>query len=227
MRTKIKKSDPLYSFIKYREQKERKLFRDTPHIKLISGCILGVLILFLFSYFTRHCHPWFSSLLQSLGVGIITGLVVYVLSNMRNQREKYVSYVLKQLTEIYGYEVKIYNVIPSKMEVSCSFSLTGKKLNWAEKVYEAFEATNNYINALKNLEFSLLRELVDEKNVDFSKMEGKLGELYETIPDEITASYCWELSGNLIKLIDESGEWIEEKRVDFEILHGQLSKYPL
>lgn len=227
MRTKIKKSDPLYSFIKEREQKEKWIFLNAPHIKIMVFCLVASVLFFVLSYFSRPYHPWLSPLLQSLSVGIVTGLIVYVLGNMRTQREKYVLYILKQLTEIYEHEVRIYHAVPTRLELSFYTLGEGKKFNCEERVYEVFNAVDDYITALKKLEYSLLCEFIKETNLNFEQMESCVRKLRETIPDEIDYNYCWQLRKKLIEVIQDSASWIEKKREDYEIMQAQLNKYPL
>ena len=83
-----KRDRNLDALLRYKKKEQRQQFCKLRHIQVIGlSCVITTL-LFILSYAMRRQHPWFAPLLQSLGVGMVTGMVLYILGNIRNGTEK-------------------------------------------------------------------------------------------------------------------------------------------
>ena len=76
---------PMYK--KYvRKRRKEKLFRfiTLPSFLWVIAFIVISALLLTASYFTRTSNPWLSGVLVSVACGIITGVILYFLSNLRS-----------------------------------------------------------------------------------------------------------------------------------------------
>ena len=76
---------PMYK--KYvRKRRKEKLFRfiTLPSFLWVIAFIVISAVLLTASYFTRTSNPWLSGVLVSVACGIITGVILYFLSNLRS-----------------------------------------------------------------------------------------------------------------------------------------------
>ena len=108
---------PMYK--KYvRKRRKEKLFRfiTLPSFLWVIAFIVISALLLTASYFTRTSNPWLSGVLVSIACGIITGVILYFLSNLRSiqlynlqmeQEELYPVY--EALSSITGEKIMIEN----------------------------------------------------------------------------------------------------------------------
>lgn len=223
----ITKKDSLYPFITYIRRKRKALFWKLSHIKCVTIFSIIAVAFLVLSFYLRFCNPWLSQLFQALSVGIVTGLIVYILGNMRGQKESYLGCIIKQLDEIYQYEHQVYNTYPSLMLVKSYSFDKSKQIDYSEYLYKVFEAAQNYIDALKKMEFSLLTKFLAETKTDIQKMQEELSDIIDSIPEEVTYSSGIKIVQQIITLIRTSADWIEEARQNAEIQQQQIKKYPL
>jgi len=96
-------------FKKYkRKRRKEKFFRfiTLPTFLWTMAFLLMSLLILLGSYFINEANPWVSGVLVSISCGIITGVILYFLSNLRNNK----LYILQtEHDEIYN----IYRLICS------------------------------------------------------------------------------------------------------------------
>ena len=83
---KMKKEDITKRILRMRKNELRQRFFKLSNLKWMVGillCSIGVLIT---SYYLYECNPWLSGVFVSAGCGGLTGLVLYFLSNLRNNK---------------------------------------------------------------------------------------------------------------------------------------------
>lgn len=82
----MKKDKITKRIIRKRNKELRERFFKLSNLKwmiVILLCSIGILTA---SYYTYDCNPWLSGMFVSAGCGGITGLVLYFLSNLRNNK---------------------------------------------------------------------------------------------------------------------------------------------
>ena len=106
----MKKDNTIKPFIRYRKKKLRTIFFRLSNFRYTFLILLLSIIILAISCFIYECNGWLSGALVSVSCGCFTGLVLYFLSNLRNnklakiQREhqqlKYVIDVLNNIITI-------------------------------------------------------------------------------------------------------------------------------
>lgn len=78
---------PLYKRYKRKRRKEKFVrFITLPTVLWTILFLLVSLLLLIFSFFVYESNPWLSGVLVSIACGIITGVILYFLSNLRNNK---------------------------------------------------------------------------------------------------------------------------------------------
>ena len=69
-----------------RKRKREKFYRfiSLPTVLWIMIFLIVCVSLLILSYFLHESNPWFSGVLVSISCGIITGVILYFLSNLRS-----------------------------------------------------------------------------------------------------------------------------------------------
>lgn len=94
------KQDIQKQIIKKRYKELRQRFFKLPNLKWMIVILLLSSGILISSYYIHKCNPWLSGVLVSAGCGGITGLVLYFLSNLRNNKYALLQKEFSALTSI-------------------------------------------------------------------------------------------------------------------------------
>ena len=106
----MKKDNITKKLIKNRKKELRHRFFKLSNLKwmgVILLCSVGALVA---SYYTYKCNPWLSGAFVSAGCGGITGLVLYFLSNLRNNKYAVLQKEFSSLNSISNILSQINNI---------------------------------------------------------------------------------------------------------------------
>ena len=95
----VKKDYTIKPFIRYRKRELRTTFFKLSNFRGSIFIFLLSTILFGISYVCK-CNSWLSSALLSVSCGCFTGLVLYFLSNLRNNKLAIIQKEHNQLKEV-------------------------------------------------------------------------------------------------------------------------------
>ena len=223
-----KRDHNLDALLRYKKKEQRQQFCKLRHIQVIGlSCVITTL-LFILSYAMRRQHPWFAPLLQSLGVGMVTGMVLYILGNIRNGTEKYLEYIYNQLQHLHDLEEKIYFSYPLRMFWTVQpFS----KINECDMAHgyleEVVTASKDYLAALQTVDFQVYKEFQKATSTVFDDLEKNLDNIFSSIPEDLTMEAGEAIKDRIVAILEQTMEWFEIKFRNVEIQIGQIKKYPL
>lgn len=155
----MKKDNITKRIIQKRNRELRKRFFKLSNLKWMLGILLCSIGILAASYYTHKCNLWLSGVFVSAGCGGITGLVLYFLSNLRNNK-----YAVLQK------EFSIINSIHDKLNQLNDFRnyhLCYRK-SWGPK-RDIFEDGLEIVNLLEDLQTivdNMPRELYDAFIID-------------------------------------------------------------
>jgi len=213
--------------IKYIKRKQREAYRNLGIVKAYQ--ILTVLIIACFgvSYVCNMKElSWYSSLFQSCGVGVVTGMVIYILGNIRVQKKENVDKKVEQLSVVHHQLEVLYNAVPSCAEVY----FEPEKSDYTVELIAVIDAGIEYIKAVKCIDNYIFRELIEEVDVDIQKIESELerlrkeyiyGDLYYTFNEANNIKH------KIIEYIQGMSLWLDNQLREAEIQQNQLRRYPL
>lgn len=218
------KKNPFRNLIKYIKKTRREAYWKLQIPWWYVLLLLCAVICFALSYSHRDSCGWGSSLLQSCGVGIITGIVIFVLGNIRGQTKDYVDRKVERLSNMYAIQKKINESVPDRVMLK----LSGKKYNYAHCAYQAIEAASEYVEAMKKLDFFILKAFMKETNTDINDIESKINQIRaRDISENLSYLDAVKIQGDIIAIIQNATEWFESWLREAELQKEQMRKYPL
>ena len=222
-----KRDRNLDALLRYKKKEQRQQFCKLRHIQVIGlSCVITTL-LFILSYAMRRQHPWFAPLLQSLGVGMVTGMVLYILGNIRNGTEKYLEHIYNQLQNLHDLEEKIYFSYPLRMFWTVqSFSNVNECDMAHEYLEEVVTASKDYLAALKTIDYQVYTEFQKTTSTAFDDLEKSLDNVVFSIPEDLTMEAGEDIKDRIVAILEQTMEWFEVKFRNVEIQIGQIKKYP-
>ena len=222
-----KRDRNLDALLRYKKKEQRQQFCKLRHIQVIGlSCVITTL-LFILSYAMRRQHPWFAPLLQSLGVGMVTGMVLYILGNIRNGTEKYLEHIYNQLQNLHDLEEKIYFSYPLRMFWTVQpFSNVNECDMAHEYLEEVVTASKDYLVALKTIDYQVYKEFQKTTSTAFDDLEKSLDNVVFSIPEDLTMEAGEDIKDRIVAILEQTMEWFEVKFRNVEIQIGQIKKYP-
>lgn len=209
--------------IKYIKKENREQFWKMTHIKFIF--LLGnvSMVLFIVSYFLNAYDTWFSNLFQALGVGIITGMIVYLIGNMRARKQGFLKSVMEQLDSAYQCIKQIYNIHAyfSRWDI-----LSDEMKIKSKYVYEAIDCAREYVDIVERFDVSLLKKLIKDTNTDFDNIREKLLQIEKNTSENLGYRDSRKIIENIIEVIQKTEDWVDDERRRVEIQIRLLDKYP-
>lgn len=186
--------------------------------------LLLAFICFAISYLCfRSNQQWLSSLLQSGGVGIITGVVVFVLGNIRGQTKDNIERAVIQLSELYKKQKTVYDALPELSVIK----LTGKKYDYAECTFQMLDAAYEYLETIYKVDFYIIKSFMKDTGINIDELKSKISQLRDLdISEDLTYSDAYSLKTKVIEIIQVATNWFEERLREFEIQQQQLRQYP-
>lgn len=175
----------------------------------------------------RRQHPWFAPLLQSLGVGIVTGMVLYILGSIRNGTEKYLEHIYNQLQNLHDLEEKIYFSYPMRMLWRVQpFSKISECDMAHGYLEEVVTASKDYLAALQTVDFQVYKEFQKATSTVFDDLEKSLDNVVFSIQEDLTMEAGEAIKDRIVAILEQTMEWFEIKFRNVEIQIGQIKKYP-
>lgn len=222
-----KRDRNLDALLRYKKKEQRQQFCKLRHIQVIGLSCVITMLLFILSYAMRQHHPWFAPLLQSLGVGMVTGVVLYILGNIRNGTEKYLEHIYSQLKNLHDLEEEIYFSYPMRtLWRAQPFS----KINECDMAHgyleEVVAASKNYLVALKTIDYKVYKEFQKTTSTVFDDLEKNLDNIFSSIPEDLTMEAGEAIKDRIVAILEQTMEWFEVKFRNVEIQIGQIKKYP-
>ena len=197
------KQSPRYKSHMRRRRKE-KFCRFVSLPTVICFIVLFILSggLLIGSYFFNEQHPWFSNVFVSVGCGILTGVVLYFLSNLRNSNRHRLEHDQKELWSV---QICINNVLGViimenvKAEKSPSFEIS-----------ETCECVAEKLEELQQVVYEVAGGFVEYDDKD----KNNYGKLWNDIGDLIDKYDAWEAPSNFdewLSLVYETLETFERR----------------
>ena len=204
---KRKKLAKIKPFLRPRIREKRKNFLKLPNLWWTICLAVSAFLLCIVSfYFHTKGHQWLPNVLVSIACGIVTGLVLYFLSNIRNNKMAHIQKELRVLSEMKE-PLKTIEGLSSYYYLSRSPTL--KELI---NIPKSYVLANEFLEALKTLQ-----ELQYKLSLDTFKELG----LYEDNP--FTEAKIQEYKDKLnLKGIDE--KYIMELSKEFYPFMGRFKE---
>ena len=220
----IYKKTPFSPFIAYIKKLRRKAYWTLPLPWWYVFLFLCSVMCFEGSILCKiHNLSWLSSLFQSLGAGIVTGIVVFILGNIRNQTKEYTDELVQQLSKLYKIQEQLYFSFPD----IATIKLTRKKYNYIESLYTTINAALEYIEEIEKLDYYILLDFSHKTNVDLDNIKKKLFYIKENkISENLNYMNANTIYNEIINILDNTTEWFELKLKEAELQKQQLKKYP-
>lgn len=160
--------------------------------------LLLAFLCFAGSYLYVDKYEWTSSLLQSCGVGIITGVVVFVLGNIRGQTKDNVERAVIQLSELYKKQKMVYDALPELSVIK----LTGKKYDYAECTFQMLDSAYEYLEAINKVDFYIIKSFMKDTGANIDELKSKISQLRDLdISEDLTYSDAYSLKTKVIEII--------------------------
>ena len=215
------------SLIKCIKRKQREAYRNLGMLKAHGVLTLLTIACFGISYVCNiKGLSWYSSLFQSCGVGVVTGMVIYILGNIRVQKKENVDKKVEQLGMVHHQLEVLYNAVPSCAELY----FKPEKRDYTVELIAAIDAGIGYIKAVKHIDNYIFRELIEEIDVDIQKIESELERLRkEYISGDLyyTFNEANDIKQKIIESIQDMSLWLDDQLREAEIQQDQLRRYPL
>ncbi|MBE5934260.1 MAG: hypothetical protein E7262_00525 [Lachnospiraceae bacterium] len=220
---KKKKNRVAKNFIRFVKKRNKQTFFKMTQIRLQIVFFILIVVVLIVSYIFGD--TWFAGVMQSFAVGIITGWIVYILGNVRNQVGQDVCKKVEQLEALYKKLLVVYNSIPDKAIIV----ITKHKYDTKECIETAINAAREYIEAIKRLDITMLEELFrNVENTNFDNLEVDLDRIYEKYIDNDEVKVDMHAAKmEIIKVISEVSNWIEDELDKAKNQQRQLCKHPL
>lgn len=138
----MKKDNITKRIIRKRNKELRRRFFKLSNLRWMIGILLCSIGVLAASYYTYECNPWLSGAFVSAGCGGITGLVLYFLSNLRNNKHAILQKEFSTLTAMSD----ILNQINSFKNYHLCY-----RNNWGQK-RDIFEDGLEIVSLLENLQ---------------------------------------------------------------------------
>ena len=219
-KTKDKQTRALLESIK----KERRRAYWSMPIPILHIVLLFVALLFVsLSYVLSAKTSWMSSFFQSCGTGIITGIVVFVLGNIRSQVKENANNTVEQLAAMYEILKRVYDSVPDKF----TNKISGQKYDYRVCVINTINAATEYVDSIKKLDYSIKKKFIEETAINYQDMFDAIERFREMeLPDDLNYNDAFEIRSDIIYIIQNATEWFENILRKAEIQKEQICKYP-
>lgn len=220
--------NPNRRLIKYIGKSRRKAYWKLPHLCWYIFFMMVSLICFGGSYILQcikqNGNLWVASLLQSIGVGILIGIVIFLLGNIRNHVVEQIDRKVEQYSNLYQILQKVYNSMPDKALAR----LNANKYDYEECAYQTLSAAQEYIATIKKLDYALFFEFVRNTDINIDEIIKRLEEIFDNInsKERVEASDAYLIKQDIICTIQDASEWFEIQLEEAEIQKKQIRQYP-
>lgn len=191
------------------------------HIIGILLLTVTAVILLAVSYIIRYITPWMSGIIQSIGLGVITGLIVYVLGNMRSAEEKYLVKTSKTLEELLEMEDKIMAFWKYRDK-----EITISNRECADVLKEAISVAIKYLDIIGKLDHAIFKKIKSGGYFDYNEMKVKVKDIQTNVPPDADASTYVKIGIQLSEIIQDASYFIFSQNYDVRIKLDQIYKYP-
>ncbi len=215
------KDDQTKALLKYIKKERRNAYWDMPIPNMYVFLLMVALLFILLSLFEKN--QWLSSFFQAGGTGIITGIVVFVLGNIRSQAKENADMVVEQLAAMYQIIKRVYDSVPDKFVQKIS----GQKYNYKECIIGAINAADEYVEAIKKLDFTIRKKFIRETSINYLELAADIDKLKEMeLSDDLKYHSALEIRSEIIRILQKSSDWFENTLRKAEIQKDQIRKYP-
>ena len=164
-----------------------------------------------------------SSTTQSCGTGIITGIVVFVLGNMRSKAKKDIDKEVEQLTALYEILKRVYDSVPDKF----TRKFSGQKYDYKECVLNTINAAVEYVEAIKKLDFSIKQKFIRETSINCIELANDIDKIKEReFSDDLNYKDAFGVQSEILYILQDAAECFEAMLRKAEIQKDQIRKYP-
>ena len=222
---KFKKKSVEHSLLRSIKKERRKSYMELPIIKWYGALFFCTIGCFWISYFLFKflCLEWWASLLQSCGAGVLTGMIVFVLGNVRSQAKENIVIKVEQLSNLYKILEKVYDSLPDR----ALLSVNKESCNYSKCTYMTINAEIEYVEEIKKLDYTILKKFINKIDFDFQEKQKKLVTLIEQIDSkELSYSEARRIRNEVIVIIHDASIWFEEQLNRAEMRKQQIRTYP-
>lgn len=217
------KYKPYRSMIKHIKKTRRRAYWKLSIPWWYLLLLLSAFLCFAGSYLCIDNNAWTSSLLQSCGAGIITGVVVFVLGNIRGQTKDNIERAVLQLSELYKIQKTVYDALPELSVIK----LTAKKYDYVECTFQMLDAAYDYLEAITKVDFYIIKSFMKDTGANVDELKSKISQLRDLdISEDLTYSDAYRLKTKVIEIIQVATNWFEDRLSKLEIQQQQLRQYP-
>ena len=220
---KSEKDNQTKVLLKHINQERRKAYwaMPIPNVHLLLFVVALILILSSYNIFTKS--PWMSSFSQSCGTGIITGIVVFVLGNIRSKAKEDIDKEVEQLTALYEILKRVYDSVPDKF----TRKFSGQKYDYKECVLNTINAAVEYVEAIKKLDFSIKQKFIRETSINCIELANDIDKIKEReFSNNLNYNDAFDVRCEVLYIIQDAAECFEEMLRKAEIQKDQMRKYP-
>lgn len=221
----IKKNSMRNSILKYYRKERKKSYMELPIIKWYISLLLCAIGCFGISYFLFKFLrlEWWASLLQSCGAGVLTGMIVFVLGNVRSQAKENIAIKVKKLSNLYNILKKVYDSFPDR-----SLNVINEEpCNYSNCAHVTINAGIEYVEEIKKLDYFILRKFLKKIDFDFDEKKKEFIKLKKKITSkDLSYGEAKRIRDEVIVIIQEASIWFEEQLNRVETQKQQIRTYP-
>lgn len=140
-----------------------------PHTWVCLVLFIIAVVVFFVSYGCQN-YQWVSSLLLSSGVGILTGIIVFFLGNIRNRVKDDIDRKVEQFNGLYQILINVYHSLPG---------FNPERYDYTDCACQTLQASLEYIEAIRRLDHQFLLEFINETGITLAGMTQEIYDIYE------------------------------------------------
>ena len=235
----IKKNSMRNSILKYYRKERKKSYMELPIIKWYISLLLCAIGCFGISYFLfkfiitlnvqklifiyDNFFILIIKILQSCGAGVLTGMIVFVLGNVRSQAKENIAIKVKKLSNLYNILKKVYDSFPDR-----SLNVINEEpCNYSNCAHVTINAGIEYVEEIKKLDYFILRKFLKKIDFDFDEKKKELIKLKKKITSkDLSYGEAKRIRDEVIVIIQEASIWFEEQLNRVETQKQQIRTYP-
>lgn len=202
-----KKNDSVINIIRQARKEKFANFIRLPNVILLMTLILIVAIITCVSLLCNiNGYQWCSNFLLSISAGFVTGIILYILTNVRNISERMIYKNIKPLEDMDKIGHNLYFKTNYKIQLAFN-SIDGKRsseMDWQELNQEIILDLKSFCELCKKLDYNIYHNIFRKNGYEFSYMEETIRKLetYEVTNKQDFIVFSEEVLKNFRDIID-------------------------
>ncbi len=216
----MKKDNITKRILRRRRKELRHRFFKLSNLKWMIAILLCSIGLLVASYYVYECNPWLSGVFVSAGCGGLTGLVLYFLSNLRNNK---IAILQKELATLKSISNILNHIDGFKNYYQNYRTAWGEKRSISEDGYKVASLLEELQDVVDNMPQELydIFEIASDNPLSFENQQLFKSRLLNTDDDSETQICMDDISKHFATVKDKIFDLTNEKE-DQLMLFGRF-----